>query len=244
MNGQMNEVEDVIQATNSLTITDGIRTAIVGELAPIVANIAQYEAVATTCRVVTEQDAAQYAEVVNAISTDLAALKKCDTFQRIVDGLHKAHKRWVAARQLIETPLEVAKRTIRGHVLAWQEAQRKEAEERQRKLQAEADEKARRERERLEAQAAKLKTEAKREERLAEAQAVIAPTVTVCAPKVLGTRRRWIVKSVDAVALCAAIATNPTLCGYIEIQRSRLERAKAANPAMTVHGVVFEHVVC
>jgi len=71
---------------------------------------------------------------------------------------------------------------------------------------------------------------------------VIAPTVIVAAPKAVRTRKVWTVKSVDYAAFFAAAARDESLGGWVEIDTTRLARAKAANPMMTVDGVVFEQV--
>jgi hypothetical protein len=135
------------------------------------------------------------------------------------------------------------KRTIRGTVVAWQNEQQRLAAERQRKLQAEADERARLERERLEKKASTYKTEAKKQEVMAQAEAVIAPTVTVEAPKAIGVRRVWKCVEVDLPKFLAAAVSDANLHGYIEVALTRLERAKSANPSLTVAGCTFEHQV-
>lgn len=105
-----------------------------------------------------------------------------------------------------------AEAVVKGKVLAWQQAEHEKAEEVRRKLQAEADAKARAEQERLLAIAAKRKTETKKEEYRQAAAAVVAPTVVVAAEKVTaaGTVPRTTYRAVleDMTALIAAAAAG------------------------------------
>ena len=94
---------------------------------------------------------------------------------------------------------------------SWRAKQEAIAEEQRRKLQAEADRRARIGRERLEKEAEKLKTPELKEQRLEEAAAVIAPEVKVESPaKVEGVsyRKKWCVELIDIDALIKE-ATKP-----------------------------------
>lgn len=242
----MNEIEQVelvCEETNGLAVGSAIKDALVLDLKPIADRLAGYQAVAASAICINEDDAKTLADVEAGIDADLKAVKDCEVLGKITDGLHKLHRRWTALRSLFTDPLAASKKKIHGEIVAWQQEQIRLAEEKQRKLQAEADERARKEQARLEAQAAKLKTPEKREAKLAEAAAVIAPTITVTAPKVVSTRKVWKVKSMDLGVFLAAAASDPSLRGYVSIETTRLERSKAANPALEVPGIVFEHRV-
>jgi hypothetical protein len=79
----------------------------------------------------------------------------------------------------------------------------------QRRLQAIADETARKERERLEKKAETIKTPERREAILEEAAAIVAPVVTVAAeekPKGESTRKLWRARLTDKAALIQAAA--------------------------------------
>lgn len=240
---QIEQVEIVVDETNVVSIPDSVRASLIADLKPIAHRMEEYTRVAAQAKCTNEHEANTLAGVIKCIDADLKAVESCDVLSRTISGLHSLHRKWTAARALFTDPLNRDKRTIRGCVVAWQNEQARIAAERQRQLQAEADAKARAERERLEAKAAKYKTEEKREAMLAQAATVIAPTVTVEAPKAIGTRRVWKITDVNLPVLLAAAATDSNLQGYIEVSLTRLERAKAANPGLTVPGVVFEHQV-
>jgi hypothetical protein len=141
------------------------------------------------------------------------------------------------------SPMEEARKEIKGKIIAWQQVEEEKARKEQARLQAEADEKARIEREKLEAQAAKLKTPEKKEERLTAAAAVIAPTISVAAPTVnIRTQKVWKVKNVNIPAFLQACINKSELQGYIEIKLTALARAKAANSMFEAAGIEFEQV--
>jgi len=101
--------------------------------------------------------------------------------------------------------LDVVEAKAKNILTAYARVEEEKRQAEQRRLQAEADEAARRERERLEKEAAKLKTPEKREERLAQAAAVVAPVVNIAptTPAVKGTamRKVWRARVVDAQAV-------------------------------------------
>jgi len=239
----MNEIEQVelvCAETNGLAVAGPIKAALVADLRPIADRLAGYADTAANVVVSNEAEANGYAEVLKAIDADIKTVKACEVLTKITDGLHKMHRKWTALRSLFTDPLLTSKQTIHDCVRDWQVEQADLAMERQRRLQAEADERARKEREKLEKQAAAYKTEERREAKLAEAAAVIAPTVTVSAPKAISTRKVWKVKNVDLDAFLAAATKDMNLRGFLTVELTKLERAKAANDSMTVPGVVFE----
>jgi len=89
------------------------------------------------------------------------------------------------------------------------------------------------------AAAANIKSEAKTE----AAAAVFAPTVHVQAAKT-GMRKStaWTVKGINEAEFYGALVNNPSFRGFVEINKTRLARAKSANPSMEITGIAFEQV--
>jgi hypothetical protein len=121
------------------------------------------------------------------------------------DTKAERHAKWkavVALEKAFTDRLDIVEDAARKALKVYDDAEEEKRLAEQRKLQAEADEKARKEKERLEREAAKLKTPELREERLAQAAAVVAPVVTVApmAEKQKGesTRKIWKARVVDA----------------------------------------------
>ena len=135
-------------------------------------------------------------------------------------------------------PLQDAESTLKRNLLTFHNEQERIRQEEQRKLQAAADEAARKERARLEREAAKLKTPELREERMAQAAAVIAPVVSVAsvAPVVSGQsiRKTWTAKVVNAAIVPREwlVVNYKALDGF----------AKATRGAIPVAGVEFTEV--
>ena len=132
-----------------------------------------------------------------------------DFFGPLVEATHKAWKRTTEARTSLLDPLEAAERTVKKTVTTYDAEQDQIRLDEQRRLQAIADEAARRERERLEKEAAKLKTLEKREAKLEQAAAIVAPVVTIAEPekpKGESTRKLWRAKLTDKAALIQAAA--------------------------------------
>lgn len=241
-NATILHLDEVVCRTNAVAISTEIRDRLIADLGPVADRLAGYASAAEGMQVRNQEEATEATTVLAAINADIAAVEKHETLRTITTGLHGLHKRWVEFRETFLRDLDGSKAKLRGKVVGWQRAEQARAAEQQRKLQAEADERARREREKLEAKAATYKTEEKREAALAAAQAVITPTVTVEAPKVLGTRKTWTAGVADETAFYAALTERPDLRGYATINITRLIRAKAANPTLTIAGIEFEQV--
>jgi hypothetical protein len=238
------EVTEVLEAAGTAIVPQSMRESLITDLAPIANRIETYAMTAETIRVVDDASAKSAAEVCDLIAADVKAVKGHEILANVITGFHAMHRRLTALRDAFVAPMEASRKTIKGKVIAWTEAERAKAEAEQRRLQAIADEQARKERERLEAQAAKLKTQEKREERLEQAAQVIAPVVQVAAPKsAVKVARVWVARVVDAGAFFAAIATRPDLAGYCEISVTKLERAKASNHMTEIPGVEFRKEV-
>jgi hypothetical protein len=242
----MNEVIDIELVVNEtqVTIEEPIKLALVGDLKPIADRMAAYHQEVTEAVISTEGDAKDAAECCDNIAADIKTVKDHEVLSRITDGLFKLHRRWTGLRDAIVAPLEADRKTLKNKVIAWQENERMKAEALQRKLQADADEKARREREALEKKAASVKKVETRERHLEAAAEVVAPVVYVAAPKSsLRVSRVWAVTSINQDEFFTALATHPEMRGYVEIKQASLQRSKAANQALTVPGVRFDQVV-
>jgi hypothetical protein len=109
-------------------------------------------------------------------------------FGPMIEAANKAHKDAIALRNRILAPLVDAEAKLRDAAVSWKKSEDKRIADEQARLQREADERAKREREALERKAAEMKTEAKRDEYLSKAAAVVAPVVRVEteAPQVSG----------------------------------------------------------
>lgn len=238
------ELDIVVAATNAITVPNPVHQALLRDLGPIARRLEQYAMRAEAIAVVNRATADEAAGLVAQIAADEKAVRDNETLSGITDGLHRLHRQWTALRQRFVEPLETSRKAVKSKVIAWQTFEAEKAAAEQRRLQAEADERARRERERLEKEAAKLKTEEKREERFAQAAAVIAPTVVVEAPKVaVRVQRVWVVDSIDEGMFYASLSTRADLRGYVAIDRNRLQRARAANPTLEVPGVTFKQEI-
>jgi hypothetical protein len=232
-----------VEACNAVAVPEPIRAALVRDLGPVAKRLAGYSDVAKSLEVSNQGTADQATIICNDIAADIKAVKDHEVLSRITDGLHKLHRQWTGLRDLFIAPMERDRRTIKAKVIAWQEGERRKAEEAQRKLQAEADAKAAREREALLKKAAAVKTPEKQEAYREAAAAIVPPTIHVAAPKSgLRTQTVWKVKSIDAKTFFAAASTRPDLQGFAEIKTVAMERTKAANPNTEIPGVVFEKV--
>ena len=132
------------------------------EVSPVVAG-------AGALAIVTPDDYSAAGEFAKEIARALKRVGEvCDPAVRAAD---EAHKQAVALRASFADPLKAAKATVSGKQLAWQQVQERIRAAAQAKLQAEADERARKERERQEA-AARLARQKEEAARAAEAEAL------------------------------------------------------------------------
>jgi len=141
-------------------------------------------------------------------------------------------------------PLKESENWVKVKMLNFQRIEEQNRLEEQRKLQAQAEEKARRERERLIKEAEKLKTPELKEQRLAEAEMVEAPVITVHkeTPKVEGisTRKIWKAEVIDKRNFIVAALNDENLLAYIQIDQSALNKvASATKGAIKYPGIRF-----
>lgn len=198
-------------------------------------RITAVEAWAKSLKIVT---ADQYEKAVSAVK----AIKglRSDIVAFFSEGKAAAYKAWkaICSQEASFTDrLDSAERVAKAEMIRYQQAEEAKRIAEQRRLQAEADEKARKNREAAEKAAAKLKTPELREERMAQAAAITAPVVDVAqvAPKVAGVamKKVWKARVVD-------VALVPR--EYMTVNQSALDAvARSTKGAVKIPGVeMFE----
>jgi hypothetical protein len=172
-----------------------------------------------------------------------AAQKRvADFFEPLKTSAHKTWKAITSREAELLDPLKSAEQTVKRKVLDYDSEQERLRLAEQRRLQAEADERARKEQERLERQAEKVKTPERREALLEQAAMVVAPVVEVAQPeKVKGesTRRTWKAVLTDKTALLRAAAEgNDLAASLLNFDQTAANRlAVSTKGAITVAGV-------
>ena len=131
------------------------------------------------------------------------AIKEVEAYFKPMKQAADAAKRQILDKEkAVVGPLHEAKRLTHAALLEWSKAEERSRLELQRRLQAEADEKARREREALEKKAAAAKRHETKQRYAEEALSKSAPVVSVSAetPKIPGVapRKVWRARVVDA----------------------------------------------
>jgi hypothetical protein len=153
----------------------------------------------------------------------------------ISQSLEKAYSAWkeITNREKdMLDPLKAAEDTVKSKMLTYQRQEEEKRQTEQRRLQAEADAAAERERQRLLKEAEKLKTPELKEERMRQAEEVIAPVITVQTetPKVSGisTRKTWKAEVIDKKAFVEAALKDENLLAFLEIDMSKMNKLAAA----------------
>lgn len=236
---EMTEVLDEAQ-TELMPVT--MRDRIITDLEPIADRMGSYAELADTITVTDKVSADSAAVVCANIAQDVKTVKNHEILSKCITGVHTLHRMLTGLRNDFVNPMESDRKTIKRKVIDWQEGERRKAEVERARLQAVADEKARKEQERLQKEAAKLKTPEKREQRMEQAAQVVAPVIQVQAEKAMKVSKVWAAEVVDPAAFFAAIAQRPELAGYVEISTTKLARAKSANPLVEIPGVEFRKV--
>lgn len=202
------------------------------EVAPIIQR-------ANAITVRSADDRAQAMDFLKAVKG--ASKRASEFFAPIVESSHTAWKQATASRAAIIDPLDAAEKRVKATIVTYdgEETARRLAEER--RLQAEADERARKEREKLERQAAKIKTPELREARLQEAASIVAPVITIAEPekpKEEATRQRWKGMCLDLRAIVQDAASGNEdamgLLAYNETSGNALAKIRKGN--VTVKG--------
>jgi len=173
-------------------------------------------------------DADSYAHAADQLLV-IKELRKeiAETFGPIIKKAHEAHQEALGQRRKVEEPLEVAERTIKGTMGAWQ----REQERLQRIAQAEAEAEARRqedERRQAEALALEEAGETAAAERVIEAPVFTPPPVVrSAAPAVSGiqVKKTWKAQLTDTMALVKAVAAGQVPLAILEVKQGALDAA-------------------
>jgi hypothetical protein len=143
----------------------------------------------------------------------------------------KAHETWKAITTKegeVLNPLQNSEAMIKNKMIVFQKVEEEKRIAEQRRLQAEAEEQARKERERLQKQAEKLKTPELKEQRLQEAEEVEVAVITVQSevPEVKGIsyRKIWKAEITDKPEFVRAALKNATLMSFIHIDATQMNK--------------------
>lgn len=234
----------IIEDTNKIVVQDAIKNTLVTDLTPIADRIAMYREAAETMEVTNEDEATEAAGICDEIATDLKRVKDHEVLSGIVSGLHTLHRKWTGFRGIFSDPMEKHRKALKAKVIEWQEEERIKAEQAQRKLQAEADKKAREEAARLQKKAETVKKPETKERYEEEAASVVAPSIEVTAPKTnMRVQRVWAVKSINENVFFQSLSSRMDCRGYVKIDEQAMKKAKAANVRIEIPGVEFEQKV-
>ena len=168
-----------------------------------------------------------------------------DSFAVSCASAYAAHKAVTEHRKKFMAPLEESERLVKVAIVRFDNEQEAIRAREQARLQAEADESARKERERATKAAESLKTPELREQRLEEAAMIVAPVVQI-APVILkqageSTRKVWKAKLTNFAALVqSAGAGNELALSLLSFDESKANKfASATKGAVNVAGVQF-----
>jgi hypothetical protein len=171
------------------------------------------------------------------------AKRATDFFKPMKQKADEAKKVILDREKEILNPLTAAEEIAKGVIVRYQQEQERIRRAEEARLQAEADERARKERERLEKQAAALKTPEKQAERLEMAAAVVAPVVTV-APTVervagVAMRKTWKAEVRDAAAFFKYCLENARYDLLLINEQALSAYAKSAKEMANTPGVRY-----
>ncbi len=209
------------------------------------------EAEEVTTRALTIPEQANAVKIVDADSyvkasglwQDIRALraKVKESFDPIIQKAHAAHRAALDSKAKVDAPLEVAEKTVKKAMNAWDEEQERIRQEEQRRLQEEA--RKREEEARLaaaiEAEQAGAKEEA---EQILEEPVYVAPVVVQKqTPKVQGGpvfRTVWKHQVTDLMALVKAVAAGHAPLTAIQANDVFLgQQARSLKDALRIPGV-------
>jgi len=194
------------------------------------------EAEEVTTRALTIPEQANAVKIVDADSyvkasklwQDIRAIRAQvkESFDPIIKRAHEVHREALDRKAKVDAPLEMAEKTVKKAMNAWDEEQERIRREEERRLQDEA--RKREEEARLaaaiEAEQAGAKEEA---EQILEQPVYVAPVVVPKAtPKVAGGpvfQTRWFASVTDIKALCRAVADGKASTEYVMgLEKDRL----------------------
>ena len=191
------------------------------------------------------QNAEQYSYAADFLKMLKEAQRKVkDYFEPMKTNTYQAWKEVCAKENQMLEPLGKAESEIKTKMLNYQRIEEEKRQAEQRRLQAIADEQARKEKERLEREAAKLKTPELKEKRLAQADAVISPIIEIQpeTPKVSGisTRKIWKAEVVSKIDFVKAAVNDQNILALLEIDVAKLNKiAQATKGQISYPGISF-----
>jgi len=154
MSKEVENIEAIVElAANTnleLVIQDPVKEALVRDLKPIVAKMSTYRQYAATVVIENQAQADEAMSTEKAIAADVKMVKGHDILSKIIKGLYGLHKQWKSLENQFVPDMEASRKSIRAARIKWEEAEAEKAAAEQRRLQAIADEKARKEREQQE----------------------------------------------------------------------------------------------
>ena len=161
-----------------------------------------------------------------------------ELFEPLRESKRGVDKLWKKFKSGLLDPLLAAEKTIKTKMLTFQ----RQEEEKRQKEQA----RAKKERERLLKQAEKLKTDELKEQRLAEAEMVEAPVITIQSetPKIQGQaiKKTWKARITNKILFIqkAVETKNDTMLAFVELNQQKLDGfARATKGEIKFDGVEF-----
>jgi len=191
------------------------------------------------------QNAQQYSGAAEFLKMLKDAQKKVkEYFEPMKTNAYQAWKEICAKENQMLDPLGKAEAEVKTKMLTFQREEEERRIAEQRRLQAIADEKARKERERLQKEAEKLKTPELKEKRMAEAESVIAPVIQVQpeTPKIDGisTRSIWKAEVISKIDFVKAAINDQNLLALLGIDLAKLNKiAQATKGQISYPGIRF-----
>lgn len=155
-------------------------------------EIADFSSWAKTVRVSNAEEKERVVDIIREVKRQRRELD--EVFDSSIKAAHELHRGLIQKKKSFTDRLDEAERLGKAAILRYDREEEEKRLAEQRRLQAEADEKARKEREALERKAAKLKTPELREARLREAEETIAPLIILDGPEKTegaSTRKTW-----------------------------------------------------
>jgi hypothetical protein len=203
------------------------------EIAPVVKRAQELEVV----------DKSSHGVALQAYSTVNAMTRKVkDLFAEPKTAANAAHKAVCAAEKKLLAPLQEAKRLINGKCSDYEQEQKRQAEERRRKLEAEA--RKQRDDEIIDRASALEEAGDHAGAQVELANVILEPDPVVSVqPEVakvegLSSQTRWKAEVWDAVSLVKYVAENPTWIGVLMPNMPELNRlARSMRENMNIPGV-------
>jgi hypothetical protein len=160
------------------------------------------------------------------------------------EAKRKAEKNRKNLVDIFRAPLEKAEGIIKSKMLMYKSEEELKRIAEERRLQAEADERARKEREKLLKHASKLKTPERQEEYRQMAEEVEVPVVTVPSkvPEIKGQsfRKIWKGRVIDKAAFLEFVVNNPHFLHMIDVNQKELNNfASSSKGEVVLLGIEF-----